>query len=144
MGTRAIECERRYTSLAAVLLLLPFPCLLFLQQQQLLPLLLVGARQPSGTVPIVCVANLYMNIETRVRMMQTSMQAREGIKRGAKSDRALNLWADRYAYRTRLKNHLWCRCRLLMHIEELLGDFERAKLIASKESFVLKSRETRL
>ena len=68
-GTRGVESERRYASLAAVLLLLvlcllllllPLLCLLLLLQL----LLLVDARQLSGTVPIVCVANLYMNIET--------------------------------------------------------------------------------
>ena len=59
-GYRVVECQRRYASLAAVLLLLPLLCLLLLLQL----LLLVDARQLSGTVPIVCVANLYMNIET--------------------------------------------------------------------------------
>ena len=40
---------------------------------------------------------------------------------------------------TRLPHHLWCHC---CRIEELLGDFERAELIASKDSVVLHLRET--
>ena len=66
-GTRVVECQRRYASLAAVLLLLPLLCLLLLLLSllclllllQLLLLLLVGARQSSGSVPIVRVAKLY-------------------------------------------------------------------------------------
>ena len=40
---------------------------------------------------------------------------------------------------TRLPHHLWCHC---CRIEELLGDFECAELIASKDSVVLYLRET--
>ena len=164
-GTRVVECERRYASPAAVLLLLlPLPCLLLLQQ--LLLLLLVGARQSSGSVQIVRVANLSMDktkarvraiIETWEHMIQTRwrrtqwqqracMQAVQRHVMGSNAVQSLTelLIYRQIAYRARLTNHLWCRCRLLMHIEELLGDFKRAELIASKESFVLKSMATRL
>ena len=70
-----VESERRYASLAAVLLLLPLLCLLLLLPMlylllllQFLLLVLVGAR--LGTMQIVRVASLYMNIETWVRMIQ--------------------------------------------------------------------------
>ena len=147
-----VECERRYASLAAVLLLLlSLPCLLLLQQ--LLLLLLVGALQSSGSVQIVRVANLSMDktkarvsvsIETWVRMMQTrwhrtQRQQRAGmqvVQRHVMGSNAVQTLTElliyrQIAYRARLTNHLWCRCRLLMHIEELLGDFERAELISS-------------
>ena len=62
--TSGVGRERRYASLAAVLLLLPCLCLLLLLSPllglllQLLRFLIVGARQPLGTVPIVRVADL--------------------------------------------------------------------------------------
>ena len=95
-------------------------------------------------------ARVRATIKTWVRMMQTrwrraQWQQRAGmqaVQRHVMGSNAVQSLTD--CNRARLTSHLWYRCRLLMHIEELLGDFERTELIASKKSFVLKSMETRL
>ena len=68
-------------------------------------------------------------------------EACDGIKRGAKTLTELLILADRYAYQTHPTNNLSCHCRLLVHVEELLGDFKRAELIESKDSELIESKD---
>ena len=68
-------------------------------------------------------------------------EACDGIKRGAKTLTELLILADRYAYQTHPTNNLSCHCRLLVHVEELLGDFKRAELIEGKDSELIESKD---
>jgi len=144
--TRLNTVGRMGTSLAAavllllllllsLLLLLPLLVVLLLELllellRLLLLLLLVGACRLSGTVPSVRVANLCVTIGGTKGCVY-SYQAALGREHACPA-----------CLSRRLRRH--CRRSILVRVEELLWDFERAELIPSEDFVVLQSRETQV